>query len=55
MMSMAAATDLDSVPTSLLLFLVPLTCAIAWVALADWLRALSLRTWRLKRYLSNNS
>jgi hypothetical protein len=31
----------------------PLTTAIACVALADWLRALSLLTWHTERYFAN--
>jgi hypothetical protein len=50
-MSIAATSDLETAPARLLL--VPLTSAIACVALADWRRALSLPTWHPERYFAN--
>jgi len=49
-MSIAAASHLDSSRPPLQM---PLTTAIACVAPADWLRALSLLTWHPERYFAN--
>jgi hypothetical protein len=50
-MTIATASGLDNAPARLLLM--PLISAVACVALAGWLRALSLLTWHPERYFAN--